>query len=119
MLHNDFNWFRLLPVAAVVFLLAYLVGYWRRKRDEEVAVEGPDPWAEDWSGVNPDDRNPPLRFAATKVGDQFVIDAELGGYVFERVHVTEEGNNARCDLYDTFVHDSEVITRVSLQMRVR
>lgn len=56
-------------------------------------------------------------FQTIQIGDQFQIDADPGGWTFERIPLTTGGMNARCDVYDTFVHADEAVTLVSVPMR--
>ena len=100
---------KLIPIA-VFGALVYLFLY-RRKRRYVVARDFPD--AENWSEAYPSRGNPPMEFREVRIGEQFTIDNKDRRLIFERISLTNDHQNARSDIGDTFVFDTDIVTLVS------
>lgn len=94
-----------MAIVIVLFTVAWLIGRYSPAEKYITRAAGPDE-AEDWSECYPPrtPSSPLVAFKSLKVGQQFripyILDSDL---TFEKIRPTEDGDNARCDIYSRFV----------------
>ena len=103
-----------LPTLMCLGIGVYFIVRWLTHREQRTRyIQPPDDYAEDWSQTAPPRWNPPLEFSKVRIGQQFIWERDPNNQVFEKIKTTPTGSNARCDLYDINLSDTDIVRLVT------